>query len=152
MRNPPFADLCRRETLTDTLHIIGATVDVLFILLIIGFGATAFGKRFRLYSIGTILVLVVFGALAGLDGPRVAGNLPTPWAGVTERINICGFLLWVVVLAIALLRGRRDVASPRERRPPVEHCGHSNAGGFGGPSVRASALIRVSPHSSLSGV
>src|SRR6185436_18085752 len=42
-------------TLTDTLHIAGAMVDVALILLIIGFGATAFEKRFRLYSIGTIL-------------------------------------------------------------------------------------------------
>jgi hypothetical protein len=46
-------------------------VDVLCILLIIGFGATAFGKPFRLSAIGTILVLLVFGALAGLDAPRI---------------------------------------------------------------------------------
>jgi hypothetical protein len=89
-------------TLTDTMHIILTSVIVLFILLAIGFGATAFGKRFRLYSIGTILILLVFGALAGLDGPRLAAQQPTPWLGVTERINIGGFLLWDVVLAIAL--------------------------------------------------
>ena len=71
-----------------------------------GFGAAAFGKRFLLYSIGTILLLVVFGALTGLDAPRIAANLPTPWVGVTERINISGYLLWVVVLAITLLRVR----------------------------------------------
>ena len=69
------------RTLTDTLHIVLASVDVLFILLIIGFGASAFGKQFRLYSIGTILVVVVFGTLAGLDGPGIAANLPTPWVG-----------------------------------------------------------------------
>lgn len=90
-------------TLTDTMHIILTIVTVLFILLILGFGSTVFGKRFCLYSIGTILILVVFGALAGLDGPRVAANLPTPWIGVTERLNIGGYLLWVVVLAVALL-------------------------------------------------
>lgn len=109
----PFTPMHQREalaavgrTLTDTLHIIGAMVDVLFILLIIGFGVTAFGKRFRLYSIGTILILLVFGALAGMDAPRIEANLPTPWAGVMERINIYGYLLWVVVLAIALLRAQ----------------------------------------------
>ncbi len=107
----PFTPMHQREvlaagggTLTDTLHIIGTNVDVLFILLIIGFGATAFGKQFRLYSIGTILVLLVFGALTGLDGPRIQANLPTPWVGVTERICIFGSMLWVAVLAIALLR------------------------------------------------
>jgi hypothetical protein len=91
-------------TLTDTLHILSAIVDVLLFLLIIGFGAMAFGKRFRLYSIATIVILVVFGALTGLDGPRIAANLPTPWVGVTERINIFGYLLWFAVLAIALFR------------------------------------------------
>jgi uncharacterized membrane protein len=76
----------------------------------IGFGAAAFGKRFRFYSIATVVILVAFGALTGLDGPRIAANLPTPWVGVWERINIGVFLLWVVVLAVALLhvqyRGR----------------------------------------------
>lgn len=92
------------RTLTDTMHIILASVDVLFILLIIGFGASAFGKRFRLYSIGTILVVVVFGTLAGLDGPGIAANLPTPWVGVTERISVFSYMLWLAVLAVGLLR------------------------------------------------
>ena len=93
-------------TLTDTLHIILASVDVLLIVLIIGFGAAALGKWFRLYSIGTMLVVLVFGALAGFDGPRISANLPTPWVGVTERISIYGYMLWMAVLAIALLRLR----------------------------------------------
>jgi len=92
------------RTLTDTMHIVLASVDVLFILLIIGFGASAFGKRFRLYSIGTILIVIVFGTLAGLDAPRVAANLPTPWLGVTERISVFSYMLWLIVLAIGLLR------------------------------------------------
>jgi hypothetical protein len=93
-------------TLTDTLHIMGAVVDVLFILLIVGFGENVFGKRFRLYSIGTIVVLLVFGTLAGFDGPRIEANLPTPWVGVTERISVYSYMLWMAVLAIALLRVR----------------------------------------------
>jgi hypothetical protein len=93
----PIAPMHQRGvggTLTDTMHIVVTMVLVLFIVLIIGFGAAASGKRFRLYSIGTILALVAFGALAGLDGSRLAANLPTPWLGVKERINIGGFLLW----------------------------------------------------------
>jgi membrane protease YdiL (CAAX protease family) len=92
------------ETLTDVMHIILTIVNVLFILLTIGFGATADGKWFRLYSIGTILVLVLCGAWAFLDSPRIAANLPTPWIGVRERINIYGYMLWMMVLAIVLLR------------------------------------------------
>jgi len=109
----PFAPMHVRGaelTLTDTMHIVLTSVTVLLILLAIGFGAIAFGKRFRLYSIGTILILLVFGTLAGLDGPRLAANLPTPWMGVYERINIYGYLLWVVVLAITLWRVRNTAA------------------------------------------
>jgi hypothetical protein len=98
-------------TLTDAMHAMLTGVGVLFILLALGFGAAAFGKRFRLYSIATILMLVVGGVLTGLDAPRLATNLPTPWMGFWERINIFGYMLWVVVLAIALLRDR--VAQPR---------------------------------------
>ena len=81
----PFFPIHLREalaagegTLTDTMHGIITMVLVLFMMLAIGFGAAAFGKRFRLYSIATILMLVVGGVLAGLDQPRLAANLPTP--------------------------------------------------------------------------
>ncbi len=86
------------------MHLILGAVDSLLFLLIIGFGAAAFGKRFRLYSIATIVVLLVFGALMGMDAPRVAANEPTPWLGVTERIMIFGAMLWILVLAVVLLR------------------------------------------------
>jgi hypothetical protein len=92
----------------DILHIILTAVLVLLILLSIGFGAAAFGKGFRLYSIGTLTLVVVFGALAGVQGGRMAANQPTPGMGIEERINIFGFLLWVVVLAIALLRAQTE--------------------------------------------
>ena len=89
---------------TDTIHIIATSAGVLAMLSFIGFGAAAFGKWFRLYSIGTILLLILGGTLAGLDASRVAAGLPTPWLGVTERVNIYATMLWVAVLAIALLR------------------------------------------------
>jgi hypothetical protein len=44
-------------TLTDTMHAILTIVGNLFMLLAIGFGAFAFSKRFRLYSIATILLI-----------------------------------------------------------------------------------------------
>ena len=93
-------------TLTDTLHIVWTVITLLGMLLAIGFGAAAFGKRFRLYSVATILVWAVFGTLTGLDGPRIAAGLPTPLVGVWERINAGAYLLWLVVFAVALLRRR----------------------------------------------
>lgn len=112
----PFAPMHLRGeafTFTDTMHIILASADVLIMLLTIGFGAAALGRQFRIYSIGTLLAHLVFGATAGLDGARLAANLPTPWIGLTERINIGVFLLWVIVLAVALLRTEGSTV-PRE--------------------------------------
>jgi hypothetical protein len=75
-------------TFTDAMHAILTGVGVFLCMLpAVGFGATAFGKRFRLYSLATILVFVVCGTLGFLDGPRMAAILPTPRLGVRERIN-----------------------------------------------------------------
>jgi len=93
---------------TDTMHIIVTSVIVLLTLLYIGFGAGAVGKWFRLYSIGTILALIVFGTWAGLQGPRVAAGLPTPWMGAMERVNVYSSMLWVLVLAVVLLRAKKE--------------------------------------------
>ena len=91
-------------TMTDTLHIVFAGVTSLLFVLSIGFGAAALGKRFRLYSIATIVILITFGILTGLNAPGLQANLPTPMMGVWERINIGVYMLWVIVLAIILLR------------------------------------------------
>jgi len=99
-------------TLTDTLHIAWTLVTLLGMLVTIAFGAAALGKRFRVYSTATIVVFVVFGALTGLDGPKIAANLPTPWIGVWERINAGAYLLWVVVFTIALLQRRKPRSAP----------------------------------------
>src|SRR5215218_9289861 len=108
-------------TLTDTMHGILTFVGVLFMLLAIGFAATAFGMWFRLYSIATFLMLLVGGVLTGLDQPRLEPNLPTPWMGVWERIAIFAYMLWVVVLAIALLRAQVE-------RPKDNLDGRSDSG------------------------
>jgi hypothetical protein len=116
----PFASMHQRDvlaagggTLSDTMHVALGGVTVLLMFLAITVGATTFGKRFRLYSVASIVVLVAFGALTFWDAPRLQANLPTPWVGLWERINISVFLLWVVVLATVLLRG----GSGRSRQP-----------------------------------
>jgi Protein of unknown function (DUF998) len=92
--------------LTDTMHIVLTGVGLLFMLLAIVSAAIALGKGFRLYTIVTILIFVLGATLAFLNAPQIAVNQPTPWAGVTERMNTFAYTLWVVVLAIALLRSR----------------------------------------------
>ena len=95
-------------TFTDTMHSALAGVTVLIILLAMAFGAYVYGKRFRLYSIGTLLILLLLGAALGfMGGAQVAEKeiiMPPRWFGLIERIDIYGFLLWVTVLAIVQLR------------------------------------------------
>jgi len=91
-------------TLTDTLHLVWATITGFFFLLIVGFGAAALGKRFRVYSIVTIVIVLVCGAWTGTYASRIQADLPTPWVGVWERISIATFMGWIAVLATALLR------------------------------------------------
>jgi hypothetical protein len=86
----------------DTLHIIDTIVMSVFIVAVMAFGAFAHGKRFRLYSLATIVTVVLFGAWAGFLARPMPG--PMPWPGLAERINIYATMLWVAVLAVSLLR------------------------------------------------
>lgn len=91
-------------TVRNSMHIPLTGVLVLFILLSIGFGAAALGKGFRLYSIFSILVLTLCGVWAGGFISLLEANQPTPWLGIIERVNIYGYMLWVIVFAILLIR------------------------------------------------
>lgn len=95
-------------TFTDTWHIVMSAITVLLMFLSIGFGAAVFGKRFRIYSIVTILVFIVFGILTFLEAPNVDKNLPTPFIGLWERINIAAFMSWLIVFSIILLRSEKS--------------------------------------------
>jgi len=102
-------------TISDTLHIVFTLVTVPFMMLAFGFGAGAFGRRFRIYSLITLVVLIAAGIFTGIDSPKISANLPTPWIGVWERINIGVYMLWVVVLAITLLQAEKGHDSIKGR-------------------------------------
>jgi len=94
-------------TLTDVMHVILTIINEILMALFIGFGAGLLGRRFRLYSVGTILIFLLFGLLAGIEALRLAVQLPTPGFGVLERINIYASMLWATVLSVGLLRKER---------------------------------------------
>lgn len=91
-------------TFTDTWHIVMSIITVLLMFFSIGFGAAAFGRGFRIYSVVTILVFIVVGILTFKEAPNVGENLPTPFIGLWERINIAAFMVWMLALSIKLLR------------------------------------------------
>jgi hypothetical protein len=88
---------------TDAPHLILTAVIVVCILLAVGLGASLLGQRFRIYSYATLATLLGFGAWTGVEGAKLAAGEPTPWLGVVERVHIGAYLLWVAVLAVALL-------------------------------------------------
>lgn len=94
-------------TFTDTWHIVMSIITVLLMFLSIGFGAAAFGKGFRFYSIVTIIVFIVFGVLTFTEAPDVDKNLPTPYIGLWERINIAAFMVWILVFTNNLLQAEK---------------------------------------------
>lgn len=107
----PFAPMHLRQIIatggsdfSDTMHLTLGALSVLLMFAAIVAGAMAFGRAFRVYSIVTVVILTLFGTLTFMDAPHLAKNLPTPWLGLWERVNIGVFLLWVVTLATLLLR------------------------------------------------
>ena len=100
-------------TIEDIMHIVLSVVTSLLYFSALGFGATALGGRFRIYTFLTMAFLLGTGVLMSRDGPRIQMNLPTPWVGVTERIMLGVVMLWMAVLSIALLRGERGIEGGR---------------------------------------
>jgi len=95
------------RTLTDTMHLVmGAASTILLIGAIVS-GAIGLGRNFRLFSTATVLVMLGFGYLMSLDVPRVAAGQATPYLGITERITMAAWLIWMAVLSAELLRQQR---------------------------------------------
>lgn len=88
----------------DMPHIILTAALVLTLLVAIGFGAFALGKRFRIYSLATLATVIIFGVATAPYGSKLAAGLPTPGFGILERVNIYASIVWIAVLGIALLR------------------------------------------------
>jgi len=91
-------------TLSDTLHLVWASMTVIFMMLFMGFGAAALDKTFRYYTLVNFVIFILCGTMTFMDSPNLEANLPTPFMGLWERINIAAFMIWVIVFAKFLLK------------------------------------------------
>ncbi len=91
-------------TTTDSLHVTWAYIHLVFMILMMGFGAATLGKQFRIYTVSTFITFMVFCLLTTFESPGIASRTPTPYIGIWERINIGAYMLWVAVFAITLIR------------------------------------------------
>ena len=92
---------------SDTMHLVVAGTTVLLMTIFISAGAFALGKSFRLYSLLTLIIMLTFGTLVGMQAPQVAAQLPTHWMGIMERISVYSPMLWTATLAVVLLNKER---------------------------------------------
>jgi hypothetical protein len=119
----PFSAMHQREvlaagggTLSDTLHLVIVGVGGIIFTFQVIFAAAVLGKWFRLYSLVTLVAVLVFGFITSLYAPEVQANEPTPWLGVYERVSAYGSMLWIVVLAFALLSRQSRASVEAEGR------------------------------------
>jgi len=88
------------------VHIIVTAISVLLIMLFIGFGATAYGKGFRIFSAAMVITLLLFAFLAATKATQ-AVNFTFPWMGILERAGYYSYLLWILVFAVILFRDQQ---------------------------------------------
>jgi hypothetical protein len=122
-----FLQMDRREviaageaTLRNTFHGPGTMVMSLFLVVAMIAATTLLGKKFQYYTYATVATLIVFGVWTSLQIGQMGANEPTPWMGLKERVNIYATMLWIAVLAIALLRAN---ASYTWRADPPQRAG-----------------------------
>ncbi|MFN8638314.1 MAG: DUF998 domain-containing protein [Dehalococcoidia bacterium] len=97
------------------LHIWVTALQGVFMALTLVSGAFVLGVRFRVYTFGTLAAALLFGALAG----AAATETSMPWIGLTERVSIYAWMLWLAALAIALAMARSDSGSPSASHGPA---------------------------------
>lgn len=114
---PPMHLRGAEASLSDKLHIVWALVTIVLMMLIMGFAMVAMDRVFRWYTIATFLVFLVFGMLTFTEAPGIARNLPTPYIGWWERVNVGAFMIWMIVFSFVLLK--QAVAKSRAEKPFV---------------------------------
>jgi hypothetical membrane protein len=92
-------------TLADELpHIVAGLFATAVMLVTMGFGSAALGKRFQLFSWAIVASILVFGGLTVPSGIKLAAGEPTPGMGVLERLAYYSILLWIAALSVGLVR------------------------------------------------
>lgn len=95
-------------TPTGSLHPLMTAVMSFFIMLSIGSGAFLSGRGFRIYSLMTLITVIIFGLLTVSQVKALAAGLDTPWMGLKERVNIYLTMLWFALLSLSLVRQESD--------------------------------------------
>jgi hypothetical protein len=97
----------------DRMHIILSAVFSALVIAAIALSAVAYRGWFRLYSLGTIAVVVVGFGMASAFAIQGIEQNDTPLAGGFERINAYAYFAWLILLAVTVMR--REAPETRSR-------------------------------------
>jgi hypothetical protein len=100
----PMSQRSAVPTFSDTMHLVVAGATMVLLSAAILAGAGSFERGFRHYSAATVGVMLIFFLVTMRDVPNVAADLPTPYMGLSERISMAAWLLWIAVFSVKLLR------------------------------------------------
>lgn len=103
-------------TWQDMGHIGLGAATVLLMTAVIGTGAGALDRRFRRLSLAIMAIVFVAGAATFAYVEPMIHQLPTPGAGLVERVSLYAWLLWIGVLAVTLRQRRRTWSPPHLRQ------------------------------------
>jgi hypothetical membrane protein len=107
---------------SDVPHIVATGLIVALILAAMIAGAFAFGRRFRAFSLVSLIIVIATGFLTSVEARGLATGGPVRWLGLAERVNIGMYLAWVAALAFTLLHAEESPAarsSPSGRLRPA---------------------------------
>lgn len=88
----------------DTGHLVLSGLTGAEIVALLGAGSAAFGKKFRIYSLASGAVVLATGTVTAKLGAGLTQGKPSPGMGAYERAGMGAWMLWMAVLAVALLR------------------------------------------------
>lgn len=100
----PMSQRSAVPTFSDTVHLVVAGATMVLLSAAILAGAGSFERGFRHYSAATVGVMLIFFLVTMRDVPNVAADFPTPYMGISERISMAAWLLWIAVFSVKLLR------------------------------------------------
>ncbi len=100
------------QGLAGALHLYEGAVAMVLLFAAMGFAAAASGRRFRLYTVITVAMVVGFGGWSSSTIAAIGEGLETPWVGVIERVFWYSYQLWFAVFAVTLLRRRHGPTPP----------------------------------------
>jgi uncharacterized protein DUF998 len=104
------------------VHERATAVMVVSMLLAMAVGAFVHGTGFRIYSLATLLTVIVFAGITFQQVAMLAAHAPAPYLGLIERVNIYAWMLWVAVLSVSLWPGVNP--QPKKELEYVEQSTH----------------------------